>query len=153
MCSGVVPQFEHIVSICVLLCLEVLASLTFVHNVLSSICTDVHCTDGVTFLLRTLSNALEKSSGLMLVIPSLLYVIYDLGYGPHSHVSLCAISISSVATEHPDVYFLANDLMVVMLSGRAVVVRICVLNVFLIVEIIALMLFITITGTDMPNSA
>ena len=153
MCSGVVPQFEHIVSICVLFCLEVLASLTFVHNVLSSICTDVHCTDGVTFLLRTLSNALEKSSGLILVIPSLLYVIYDLGYGPHSHVSLCAISISSVAIEHPEVYFLANDLMVVMFSGRAVVVRICVLYVFLIVEIMALMLFITITGTSMPNSA
>ena len=44
--------------------------------------------------------------------------MYDLGYGPHSHVSLCSISISSMAVEHLEVYFLANDLIVVMFSRR-----------------------------------
>ena len=55
--------------------LLVFASLTLVHIVLSKICVEVHCIEGVIFLARTISKALDISSDDIFVMPSLKYIM------------------------------------------------------------------------------
>ena len=99
-------------------CLDKLLSFACVQKVLNRICRDVHLMLGRRSDLYILVNASKKLSLLICVMPSLVYVLWEGGTSPCGHFSLCSLSRTLLAAEHPFLYLKTRDSRAVWLTCK-----------------------------------